>query len=128
MGSTFGEKFEEALGEKRAADPQYGLRTLARHLADGDPAKAETIRRRLNKYRPPKGGGAAEVKPTDPTRREIEKAMGLEVDALAPEPDAVAAKTDDAEFLRDLAPMRRIWDLGRAIDRGEIQIVREADA
>lgn len=124
MGSTFGEKFEQALAEKRQADPGYGLRTLARALADGDVAKAETIRRRLNKYRPPKGGGAAEVKPTDPTRWEIERAMGLEQDTLAPAPDAVAAKTD-ADFLHDLAPLRRLFEIGAAIDRGELRLIRE---
>src|SRR4029077_2076115 len=95
--------------------------------ADGDKEKAETIRRRLNKYRPPKGGGAAAVKPTEPTRREIEKAMGLEQDALAPEQDAVAAKTD-AEFLKALAPLRRLYELDAAIARGDIRIVRESTA
>jgi hypothetical protein len=49
---TFAEKFEEALAERRQAEPGYGLRTLARQLADGDPEKTKTILRRLQKYRP----------------------------------------------------------------------------
>ncbi len=88
MATTFAEKFEQALEEKRQTEPGYGLRTLARELAKGDPTKVETIRRRLNKYRPKNGGGAAEVAPTPPTRNEIEGALGLERDALAPERDA----------------------------------------
>lgn len=91
MGSTFAEKFEEALDAKRLAEPGYGLRTLARKLADNDPDKTKTILRRLQKYRPRNGGGAAEVAPTKPTRNEIEKALGLEVDALAPDEQDIAA-------------------------------------
>lgn len=94
MGArTFAEKFEQALTDRREQDPNFGLRTLARILAGGDKAKVETIRRRLHKYRPPKGGGSAEVEPTRPTRWEIEQGLGLERDALAPDPvDAIAAR------------------------------------
>lgn len=82
---TFGEKFEDALREARERDPQYGLRTLARSLAKDDAKNTKTILRRLQKYRPKPGGGAAEVTPTEPTRREIERHMGLEVDSLRPD-------------------------------------------
>lgn len=124
MGYTFGEKFEAALAEKRAQDEKYGLRTLARKLADNDPHQTEIIRRRLNKYRPPKGGGAAEVAPTEPTRREIEDAMGLERDSLAPDREAVAARmAADAEFLTDLAPLRKLFELSHALERGDLRIV-----
>jgi len=92
MAETFAEKFERALEEKRREIPGYGLRTLARLLAKDDPKNTEIIRRRLNKYRPkPGSGGAAEVAPTEPSRHEIEAAMGLERDALRPEADRVAA-------------------------------------
>jgi hypothetical protein len=102
MAKTFAEKFEQALADKREQEPGYGLRTLARALAKDDAQQAEIIRRRLHKYRPPKnGGGAAEVKPTISTRREIEKALGVEIDSLAPDPDAVAARSD-ADFLETL--------------------------
>lgn len=126
MGYSFGEKFEKALAEKRAEDDKYGLRTLARKLADNDPHQTEIIRRRLNKYRPPKGGGAAEVSPTAPTRREIEDAMGLERDSLAPDREAVAARmAADAEFLQELAPLRRLFEISNALERGELQIVQQ---
>ncbi len=82
---TFAEKFEEALERQKQADPDFGLRTLARKLAKDDPRNTETIRRRLHKYRPPKGGGTAEVAPTEPTRWEIEDALGLGRDSLAPD-------------------------------------------
>lgn len=108
MGSTFAEKFEQALADKREKDPTYGLRTLARKLAKDDPEQMETIRRRLHKYRPPKGGGAAEVKPTEPTRREIEKAMGLKRDALAPDKELATSLSADQEFLAAVAPL---WNL-----------------
>jgi hypothetical protein len=92
MARTFAEKFEEALAERRQAEPEWGLRTLARQLADGDPEKTKTILRRLQKYRPKPGrGGAGEVAPTEPTRREIERALGLPLDALKPEPLEAAA-------------------------------------
>jgi hypothetical protein len=88
MGASFAEKFEEALDARRESDPGYGLRTLARRLADGDPEKTKTILRRLQKYRPKPGrGGAGEVAPTAPTRWEIEDAMGLRRDELAPDLD-----------------------------------------
>lgn len=123
MAQTFAEKFEEALAQKRSKDSTYGLRTLARKLAKDDPEKVETIRRRLNKYRPPKGGGAAEVKPTDPTRWEIEEAMGLERDALAPEQVLVNASAE-AEFLAEIAPLRRLFEISRQLERGELQLVK----
>lgn len=110
MAKTFAEKFEGALAEKRAADEKYGLRTLARKLAKDDPEQAEIIRRRLHKYRPPKGGGAAEVKPTEPTRHEIEDAMGLERDALAPDKDLVAARSAQEEFLSAVTPLFELFE------------------
>lgn len=91
MGSAFADKFEAALTAKKQDDPNYGVRTLARDLAGGDKERIETIRRRLNKYRPKPGGGAAEVAPTEPTRHDIEVAMGLDRDSLAPEADPLAA-------------------------------------
>lgn len=91
MSGTFAEKFEEALQARKATDKDFGLRTLARILADGDLRRTETIRRRLHKYRPKPGGGAAEVAPTEPTRREIERALGVPEDALAPEEELLAA-------------------------------------
>lgn len=125
MGQTFAEKFEKALEERRERDPGFGLRTLARNLAKGDPDRAETIRRRLNKYRPkPGNGGSAEVAPTEPSRREIERAMGLDVDALAPDKDAVAALAADREFLEDVRPLRRLWEIGEQLERGELQVVK----
>lgn len=115
MGTTFAEKFEEALAEKRKSDPTYGLRTLARDLANGEPEDIEVIRRRLYKYRPPKGGGAAEVAPTPPTRWEIEDALGLERDALRP--DVV----DHSELLTELqalaAPHRRAITIFEQLER-----------
>lgn len=111
MAQTFAEKFEEALAQKRSKDSTYGLRTLARKLAKDDPEAIETIRRRLNKYRPKPGrGGAGEVAPTEPTRREIEKAMGLKRDALAPDKDLVAALSADQEFLAAIAPLRKLLE------------------
>ena len=110
MAKTFAEKFEAALAEKRAEDEKYGLRTLARTLAKEDPEQAEIIRRRLHKYRPPKGGGAAAVKPTQPTRHEIEDAMGLERDALAPDKELAAAVSADQEFLEAVAPLRKLLE------------------
>lgn len=87
MATTFAEKFEQALQDRKVEDPEFGLRTVARILAKDERAKIETIRRRLNKYRPKNGGGAAKIiVPTEPTRREIEDALGLERDALRPEP------------------------------------------
>lgn len=124
MAPTFAEKFEQALAERRAKDEFYGLRTLARTLADNDPHQTEIIRRRLNKYRPPKGGGSAQVTPTAPTRREIERAMGLDADSLEPDHDAVAANAEaDIEFMHDLAPLRRLYEIGRQLDRGDLQLV-----
>lgn len=110
MGQTFAEKFEEALAERRESEPGYGLRTLARKLAKDDPEKIETIRRRLNKYRPkPSNGGAAQVAPTASTRREIEEAMGLEHDSLAPDQDLVTAASSEAAFLNALRPLARLF-------------------
>lgn len=124
MPATFAEKFEQALAEKRDQEPGYGLRTLARELADDDPHQMEIIRRRLNKYRPkPGSGGAAEVAPTEPTRREIEDALGLERDALAPDEPVTVAAADD-EFLREIAPLRRLFEIGRQLERGELQVVK----
>lgn len=119
MAATFADKFEKALAEKREKDPAYGLRTLARKLAKDDPRQTEIIRRRLNKYRPKPGGGA-EVAPTEPTRREIEKAMGLRRDTLKPDPQPVSAS---AEFLRDIEPLRRLWEIGEQLERGELRVV-----
>lgn len=111
MATTFAEKFEQALTEKRVTEPGFGLRTLARQLADGDPEKTKTILRRLQKYRPKPGrGGAGEVSPTSPTRREIERALGLELDALAPEGDLngdLAARVREA---RQLAAFRTLME------------------
>lgn len=90
MGKTFGEKFDEAIAERQRHEPTFGLRTLARILAKDDPHQTEIIRRRLMKYRPRPGGGAAEVRPTEPSRHDIEKAMGLERDSLRPDEDVVA--------------------------------------
>ncbi len=117
MAATFAEKFEQALQERRQEDPNYGLRTIARKLADNDPHQTEIIRRRLNKYRPkPSNGGAAKVAPTEPTRREIEDAMGLDQDALKPEPVEAAS----AEFLRDIMPLQRLWEIAGMLERGEL--------
>lgn len=109
QGQTFAEKFEEALEERRAADSNFGVKTVARKLADGDPKQTELIRRRLNKYRPRPGrGGAAESIPTEPTRREIEKALGLPVEALEPEPDLIDALTARARDARQAANWRQL--------------------
>lgn len=117
MGTTFAEKFEEALEDRRQREPGFGVRTLARELATdeltgiADPKKIETIRRRLNKYRPKPGGGAAEVAPTEPTRREIERHMRLDLDALKPDEDLVAALnvlTDEDIFLEALRPFAQL--------------------
>lgn len=125
---TFAEKFEEALAERKRVEPGYGLRTLARVLAQDDKTKIETIRRRLNKYRPRPGGGAAEVAPTPSTRREIEVAMGLEDGSLRPDQDALAAAlAEDQAFLRDLAPMRRLWEISQQLERGELVRARELE-
>lgn len=108
MGSTFAEKFEEALAEKRRTEnPDYGIRTVARVLSDGDKEKVEVIRRRLHKYRPKRPGGAA-ITPTEPTRHEIEKAMGLEQDALKPEVDENAAAAQ--AFMDDLMPFAQVFE------------------
>lgn len=123
---TFAEKFEEALEALREREPGYGLRTLARKLAKEDPDRIETIRRRLNKYRPRPGGGAAEVAPTEPTRREIEEAMGLEQDALRPDPVERTA-ADARQFLADIAPLRRLWDIGQQLERGELVTVKHPE-
>ncbi len=94
-GRTFAQKFEEALAARKQREPGFGLRTLAREIAD-KPEDIETIRRRLHKYRPKPGkGGAGEVAPIDSTRREIERALGLEIGALAPDEDLVAALNDE---------------------------------
>lgn len=122
MGRTFAEKFEDALDERKQETKGWGLRTLARKLADNDPERTEIIRRRLNKYRPKPGGGAAETAPTDPTRHEIEKAMGLKRDSLKPDADAIAASMLDREFLADLAPLRRLYEIGQQIERGELHV------
>lgn len=112
MGKTFAEKFEEAIQERRQAEPGWGLRTLARQLANNDPEKTKTILRRLQKYRPKPGrGGAGEVAPTEPTRREIERALGLEVDALAPEPDLNDHLATRAREAKEAAAYRAIRDL-----------------
>lgn len=112
MGRTFAEKFEEALDAKRLAEPGYGLRTLARRIAKDDPQKTKTVLRRLQKYRPKPGGGAAEVSPTEPTRREIERAMDLQNDALKPdETDLLAALAPlkpEAEYLEALRPFAEL--------------------
>lgn len=118
MGATFGEKFEQALAELQEKEPRYGLRTLARDIAKGDPDQAEIIRRRLYKYRPPKNGGGAALTPTEPTRREIEKAMGLKRDALKPDKDTAAARADD--LLDALAPFRAMGRIADMIERGEL--------
>jgi hypothetical protein len=121
MAATFGEKFEQALADLKAKDPEYGLRTLARTIAHDDPQQAEIIRRRLYKYRPPKGGGTAIV-PTEPTRREIEKAMGLKRDALKPDAGQAAAMVDD--LMAQLAPMRAAARLADMVERGELVMAR----
>lgn len=104
MGKTFAEKFEEALEEIRDNDPSFGIRTIARRMSNGDRERIETIRRRLNKYRPKNGGSAGEVAPSPPTRREIEDAMGLPPDSLRPDPleeaDALVAVLMPSEALR----------------------------
>jgi len=116
MAETFAEKFERVLEERREKDPQFGLKTLARQLAKGDPAQTEIIRRRLQKYRPkPSSGGAAKVTPTEPTRREIERALGLPVDALKTDEAAAAAQVDDAM----IAAIRQIRDGFAKLDRVE---------
>lgn len=106
MAATFAEKFEQALEARRQTDPGFGVRTLARKLADGDPARVETIRRRLNKYRPKPGGGAAEVAPTEPTRHEIEAALGIPADGLKPEP--VESAEDMVAVLMPKSAIRQI--------------------
>lgn len=127
MAATFAEKFEQALAERREREPEYGLRTLARTLADNDPDQMEIIRRRLHKYRPKKPGGGSAVKvvtPTDPTRHEIEDAMGLERDALAPERPSPEDVSAEAAFLADLAPLRKLFEISRQLERGELQVVK----
>lgn len=101
---TFGDKFEAAL-----QDSELSLRALARILAKGDKEKTETIRRRLNKYRPKPSGGAAEVAPTAPTRHEIELALGLSADSLKPDP-----LESPEEMIAVLLPSRT---LERLVDR-----------
>jgi hypothetical protein len=115
MAETFAEKFERALDAKRQEDERFGLRTLARRLAKDDPQQAEIIRRRLHKYRPPKGGGSAEVAPTEPTRHEIEAALGLPPDSLKPEPQPVNASAGFGslfEALVDRAVEAKMAELG----------------
>lgn len=90
MGKDFATKLNDAIAAKRETDPLYGLRTIARELAKGDKGKLETYRRQLYNYRPKTPGGAAAT-PKPETRHEIEDAMGLERDALAPDMDAVLA-------------------------------------
>lgn len=92
--TSFAEKFERALDEMRAARPGSGLRTIAMTLADDDPRRAETIRRRLQKYRPRPGG--AQKRPTASTRQEIERAMGLELNALQPDGPVTSSLLEDA--------------------------------
>lgn len=102
MATTFADLFEAALAEKKLTDPKYGLRTLARELADEDREQTEFIRRRLNKYRNPRdGSGAAKVKPTAETREDIEDAMGLHRDSLKPvvDPAAAAAQKLQADVM-----------------------------
>lgn len=121
---TFAEKFEKALSEKKDADETYGLRTLARKMAKDDPRQAEIIRRRLHKYRPKNGGGAAEVAPSAPTRWEIEDAMGLERDALAPERKSAAAKAKATRFADTLDEILR----ARAVEVFEEELARRTQA
>lgn len=105
MGKTFAQKFEEALDARRLAEPGYGLRTLARALAKDDPRDTKTVLRRLQKYRPKRPGGGAEVAPTDPTRHEIESALGLKFDALRTDEDVIAA----------LSPAKRLAEMENAL-------------
>lgn len=115
MGKTVAEKFEEALTAKR--DQDFGLRTLARLIAGPDAThqQIEVVRRRLHKYRPkPGSGGVAEVVPTAPTRHEIEDAMGLERDALAADPEVLAALA--SPFAADMARVLQAeveWQVSR---------------
>jgi hypothetical protein len=120
MAGTFAEKFEKALSDRKEQDPRYGLRTLARQLANDDGRQAEIIRRRLHKYRPPKGGGAAIV-PTAPTRWEIEDAMGLPRDALRP--DEQPASSMVQELLAAVEPFRGISRIVNALENGELVAV-----
>lgn len=115
MGGTFGEKFEEALTDRKAqADrdgQQWGLRTLARELAGGDKTRTSSVLRQLHKYRPKKPGGGVQIVPTEPTRHDIEAALGLERDALKPDPtdDDIAA----SQFGRDINALleRRVREI-----------------
>jgi hypothetical protein len=52
MAGTFAEKFEQALAEKREQEPGYGLRTLARTLAKGDPDAVEYHADQIDPDRP----------------------------------------------------------------------------
>jgi hypothetical protein len=106
---TFADKFEQALQDAKQRDPQFGLRTLARTLAKDDPKQLEIVRRRLHKYRPKNGGGGAEVAPTETTRHEIEDAMGLDRDALAPDVDDLAA-VSHADMIAALSPLRKLLE------------------
>lgn len=102
---TFADKFEQAL-----SDSGQSLRGLARKLARDD-GEVETIRRRLYKYRPRPGGGAAEVAPSDQTRWNIEEALGLQRDALAPDPEIPRSRELDAALevvLRELLRTQRV--------------------
>jgi hypothetical protein len=121
---TFADKFEQALNDKKASSPNYGIRTVARAMAKGDRDRVETIRRLLNKYRGKADGRKAEVTPSEPTRHEIEAAMGLERDSLKPDGDddeeadpamklrriraelMLLGREDLADDLRDLASAR----------------------
>lgn len=122
MAATFAQKFEEALREAREAKPGFGLRTLARQMAKDDPKQTEIIRRRLNKYRPKPGGGAAEVTPTEPTRREIERELGLVMDSLKPDPVPV----DSAQGDREIAAL--VAALFERVNRRETEAVRDSGA
>lgn len=68
---TFGQKLKAHLEERG-----MGVRTLASGLANGDKAKREGIRRRLNKYI------HENVTPSPPARHEIERELGLSKDEL----------------------------------------------
>lgn len=97
---TFGDKLKAHL-EQRG----MGVRTLASGLANGDTAKREGIRRRLNKYI------HEGVTPSPPARQEIEAQLGLKKDELKGDLDDEEADPEMRQaFDMFVALMGRIHD------------------
>lgn len=72
---TFKDKLQAELDSRG-----WGVRTLARQMANGRPERVESQRRQLRKYLEPQP-----VMPTQMTRHAIEDALGVERDALKPD-------------------------------------------